>query len=927
MAKELVIGLAIGAVLKSSFGTAFRTANKTVKQLGAGLDNAFQHQARLGNRIARAQTKQLGLQQRISQSLLTGDGNANKLIHRYERMQGAIGKALDKQNRFTQAIKQAEKAQNSLSSALERQEKRRQTREKLKGDIVSSTAMTASVVMPAWSSVKTYMEQEDAATNLKIAMMKADGTFGQFNEIGKIASELGKDLPGTTKDFYNLAQALKKQGISDKMLTGGALKTSAELNVLLDIKDQYAGGEFLAKFMESHGLKEQELGQSADYLQRAMFASGLNKEQVYESMKYYAPKVNSLGLTGAKNTEKILAIEGIAGQQGLEGSTFGTGFNMMLSRMNKGPKMMRAATKGMKAEAQSMVKAAGVSFDFWDKKGKFKGIEGMFTEMEKFEKIRAKFGDEGVGLVAEELFGIEGGRLADILAKKGKKGLEDMLVKMREQASLQERIAEKTKTLGAALESLGGVWDAAVGTIGSAFAEDIKDFAKWATAFIENDLTPWLKENKSAVKWVVGIAAGMTLMSTAVLAAKFAFSGMSSLFNATFIMPFRLFKAARAIGALDKLSRKTSLFGKVAKAIPSVLSMLGKGIGFVGKAFMWLGRAFLTNPIGLAITAIAVGAYFIWDNWAKIAPLFQDLLQTVSGYFDAAWTWIQSAWSGAGDWVARIWGGITDFFSGLWSEVTTAFDGGIIGIGTLILNWSPIGLFHKAFAAVLSWFGIDIPSNFSTFATNALNSFTQWVTQWDILGAFKTVFDQVFAWFSQLPSRFMEFGGNIVSGLKDGISGFANRAKDNVVGFAGDVSSWFTSRLGIHSPSRVFKGYGLNIVEGVALGIGNNAQIATKRSKQLGEHIALAMPTQLDAPHLEPSESGLSGYQPLVRSPSTTGATSGQVTVHFNPTINLSGNNQDPSLVQQIQQALLNNSYEFEQLLKRVLDQRQRVAY
>ncbi|MFK5289171.1 phage tail tape measure protein, partial [Glaesserella parasuis] len=145
------------------------------------------------------------------------------------------------------------------------------------------------------------------------------GTIGKFNEIGKIAGELGKDLPGTRKDFYQLAEALKKQGISDDVLVGGALKTSAELNILLDIKDHYAGGEFLAKFIESHGLKENELGSAADYLQRAMFAGGLSKEQMYESMKYYAPKLNSLGLTGADNTEKVLAIEALAGQRGLEG--------------------------------------------------------------------------------------------------------------------------------------------------------------------------------------------------------------------------------------------------------------------------------------------------------------------------------------------------------------------------------------------------------------------------------------------------------------------------------------------------------------------------------------------------------------------------------------------------------------------------------
>lgn len=450
MASELTIGLVIGASLKG-VSAAFGEAKKQVQQLGI--------------RTAIAQRQQMRLGRSISRAFSDPTRNVGALRQRYEQL--------------SKAIQKAQKSQENLNKALAAQQHHTAKRRELQGKIFETGAHAMAGGSAVWSSVKTFMDQEEAANNLKIAMMKADGTIGAFEEIGKIASQLGTDLPGTKKDFYNLALALKKQGLSDKILTGGALKTAAELNVLLEM-DQFEGGEFLAKFMESHGLSEAELGKSADYLQRAMYASGLSKAQMYESMKYYAPKLNSLGLTGAENTEKILAIEGIAGQQGLEGSTFGTGLNMMLSRMNKGPKMMRAATKGMKAEAQDMVKAAGVSFDFWDKKGKFKGVDAMFAEMEKFEKIRAKFGDEGVGLVAEELFGIEGGRLADILAKKGKKGLEEMLTKMREQASLQERIAQKTKTLGAALEALGGVWESAIGSFGSAFAEDIKAFAKIA---------------------------------------------------------------------------------------------------------------------------------------------------------------------------------------------------------------------------------------------------------------------------------------------------------------------------------------------------------------------------------------------------------------------------------------------------------------
>ena len=135
-------------------------------------------------------------------------------------------------------------------------------------------------------------------------MMKADGTFGKFKEIGKIADQLGTDLPGTREDFYKLAKAMKMQGVSDDTLINGGLKTSAKLNVLLEM-DQEQGGEFFAKMMESHGLSEAELGASADDLQRAMFAAGMKKDDMYGAMTYYASNVRSMKLTGRENSQKI----------------------------------------------------------------------------------------------------------------------------------------------------------------------------------------------------------------------------------------------------------------------------------------------------------------------------------------------------------------------------------------------------------------------------------------------------------------------------------------------------------------------------------------------------------------------------------------------------------------------------------------------
>jgi len=395
MANNLVLGLVIGASLKGSFSAAFGKANKTIENLSNNLGKATQQNEKLGAKMAKWQERQAALHQKMQLAYLSGDQNIGKLTRRYERMQAVIARTAEKQQHFTRAIQSSEKAQRSLSSTLEKQQARKQNRDELKGKLAKSTAITASVALPTWNAVKTYMQQEEAANNLKISMMKADGTFGKFKEISKIADQLGTDLPGTREDFYKLAKAMKMQGVSDDTLINGGLKTSAKLNVLLEM-DQEQGGEFFAKMMESHGLSEAELGASADDLQRAMFAAGMKKDDMYGAMTYYASNVRSMKLTGRENSQKIYAIEGLAAQQGLEGTSFGTNFSTMLDRMSKGPQMIAEAKKGMKAEARDILEKSGVKFNFWDKKGNFKGIDGMVKELEKLQKIRAKLEQDGL---------------------------------------------------------------------------------------------------------------------------------------------------------------------------------------------------------------------------------------------------------------------------------------------------------------------------------------------------------------------------------------------------------------------------------------------------------------------------------------------------------------------------------------------------
>ncbi|HII3800486.1 TPA: phage tail tape measure protein [Pasteurella multocida] len=301
-----------------------------------------------------------------------------------------------------------------------------------------------------------------------------------------------------------------------------------------------------------------------------------------------------------------------------------------------------------------------------------------------------------------------------------------------------------------------------------------------------------------------------------------------------------------------------SAISKLSLGLGYLIGYVMKGAMMFGKAILMMSRALLTNPIGLLITGIAVAAYLIYDNWEKIGPWFSELWQTVSGAFSSAWA------------------SITNFCSEAWMNISNFFTSGIGNITATILDWSPLGLFQQVFSTVLSWFGIDVPSKFS------------------------------------------DFGKNMIDGLVNGIKNAWESAKEMVSSLGEGIKSWFAEKLGIHSPSRVFKGYGVNVVEGLTIGMNKSIPMAENASDNLSSAVGLSGVSQGGV---------LANYQPLNRGAIAQAASQSQgITVHFNPTINVNGADKN-GVLNQVEQGLKMSFSEFEMMLKRVLDQQQRRAY
>ncbi|QYG09016.1 phage tail tape measure protein [Janthinobacterium sp. PAMC25594] len=373
---------------------------------------------------------------------------------------------------------------------------------------------------------------------------------------------------------------------------------------------------------------------------------------------------------------------------------------------------------------------------------------------------------------------------------------------------------------------------------------------------------------------------------------------------------------AALIGPYAMLHVMFAKMGVMGGVLTPILRGLGGAFMWAGRAVLWLGRALLMNPIGIAITVIAGAAFLIYKYWEPIKTFFAGLWSSVKEAFAGGFTGINSLianWSPLGlfyrafagvlgwfgitllarftDFAASIRGRLAkglaplaDFFTGVWSQIKTAFSGGIGGVSALVANWSPLGLFYRAFAGVLGWFGITLPAKFTDFGasilqritaswapisaffadiwarlrtvcTGGMSNITALIINWSPVGVFYQAFAGVMSWFGiELPAKFTEFGANILRGLVNGITGSMGAVKDAISNAGSSTIAWFKEKLGIHSPSRVFAQLGDYTMQGLAVGLDRSeaapiAKVSTlaQRLTQLGAGIAIGTATALPA--------------------------------------------------------------------------------
>jgi TP901 family phage tail tape measure protein len=633
------------------------------------------------------------------------------------------------------ALQRVNRQQQRLHATRARFDKARQHAGNIAGAGAASGALGGGILFGAKQLLAPGYDFNASMSRVQ-ALARIDKNSPEFAALRAQARQLG----ATTS--YTAGQAADGQGF----LAMAGFRPEQILKSMPSVLSMAKAGDLdmaraadiSSNIMSGFGLDADEMKRVADVLTITFTTSNTSLEMLGDTMKYMGPVAKTAGMS----LEQAAATAGLLGNAGIQASQAGTTLRSMLLRV-------AAPTSGAgKALKELSVRAL-------DAKGNVRDIPTILRDV---AVATAKMGSgKRIGYL-KAIFGEEpAAGMAALIDQQGTKGIDKYVEIVKASAGTAEKVASvmadnlkgDVQNAISAWEDLGITVSDTVDPILRSVVQRVTDVtgavSQWATAH------PDLTRNLTQVMLVLG----------AILAAL----GTFALMLAAVLVPLAAVKMSLGVLGI----RGFGLLGVIRRLAGNALPMLWR-------ALLIVGRALVASPIGLTVTAIAVAAFLIIKYWTPIRAF-------MVGVFDG---------------VAAALANLPATFQSLIAAARNVMSVGLTAIGTLILNWSPAGLFMRAFVAVFSWFGVQLPAQFTTYGQQILQG----------------------------------LAGGILSGLTT-VQTAIRSVGDNVVG-------WFKERLGIHSPSRVFAALGGWTMAGLEQGLRAGQQGPLATVLELGKRIVAA---------------------------------------------------------------------------------------
>lgn len=610
----------------------------------------------------------------------------------------------------------------------------------------ASLGVAYAASRPVIGVVKEYVDFESAMMGVAKQVDGARDDNGKltstYYEFADAIKAASNEMPIATTEFAALVEAQARAGIQGKENLLTMAKVSATAAVAFDLPAEQVG-EDMGRIAGLYKVPIKNIAELGDALNYLDDNTRSKGGDIIETLTRMSDVADKL------DYRKAAAL----------GSTF-------LS-LGSAPEVAASASRAMVRELaiatmQGKKFQEGMAMVGLDSKAVQTGMtkDAMGTMMGVLERIK-KLSPEQQTEASTRLFGKEFGKDAGKLVNN--------LEELRRQLTLVNDAAANgsmQKEMDIRADAIEGRWQvlqnklfntkSGAGEAVRATMVDVMD----ALGGVLDKVNGWVKENPVLTASLLKIVA-----SVAVLSAVF---GGLALTLAGILGPFLMLRFGLAMFGikLPGIIGIFKVFGTVLRTLGGILiGPLVTALRTVGIALWGLSANPIVLVIAAVVAALAAGAYLIYTNW-----------DAVKNYFANAWT-----------------------------EIKAGFSGGIGGIINTLANFSPIGLIYQAFAGVLSYLGVD------------------------------------------LPSRFTEFGNMIVNGLVNGLLAGLGSVK-TAISSIGDASiGWFKEKLGIHSPSRVFAELGGFTMAGLTKGLEGGQKGPLDALSSMGKQLTAAGTLALSA--------------------------------------------------------------------------------
>lgn len=471
-----------------------------------------------------------------------------------------------------------------------------------KSSIMEKVALGAGIVMPIKAAIS--FESAMADVNKVVGF----DTKKELQSFGAEIRELSKTIPLVPTELAKITASGGALGVAKEKLMDFTTLV-AKMSTAFDMDAEQAG-DTMAKIMNVYGLGLKEMEGLGDAMNHISDNSAAKAKDIAEVLGRIGGTAQTMGLS-AKNAAAL-------------GSAF--------LAMGKAPEVAGTA------------------------------INSFFTKLLAPEEQTAGFKKalERIGLSAEEL--------KDSIQKNPQKGIEDFLQTLSE--------VEKAEQMGI----LSNLFGANFGDDMALLVQGIDNYKKAVELANTEESIGSLQrefEARSATTQNALILLKSSLINVGITIGNVVLPALNSIINIIRPITDGISHFAEEFPTITKVVVGSVVgIGSLLIIVPTFMFALsamtlglGKAVlGFkaLSTAVLFLSRAFLLNPIGLALTAIAGVVFLIYKHWTPLKEFFSNVVNSIQESFSIGWNYLKSvfSWNPLGL-IASAFTPISDFFQEL----------------------------------------------------------------------------------------------------------------------------------------------------------------------------------------------------------------------------------------------------------------------